>query len=373
MHESTVCMPLISTGASVKTVVYTADGQEQMSREAPSINLKRGAAATSIDGRMKVRAPLAGVGVNSRLRASTASRFDSWYLVSRMSFALQSHTCCIDCLSSTSDNGCCASLNRCSSINSASTTASVKPSVRHANVDQSRHTAVSSHDRNVSSASSTSSSVENQAHRMPTSLKHQHSRVPSSVSGDSIIASSTRASINMNHLLADELPAVSHTAFQSKRTRISARIDAHPVADPFTLPQASSRATGSTSHPAARKASVTSAPAASGASRPSAAATVHTARPGTASTSFARAYTIGHIPCRINHGSVKHRLQWDCDVNTVAYDPLLVLITDGLCETQHPFVFIAPAAFHDLMLVGSCMLDNTCEVEFTIAVQLKHI
>ena len=370
MHESTVCMPLISTGASVKTVVYTADGQEQMSREAPSIAIKRGVASTSIDGRMRARAPLAGVGVNGRLRASITSRSDSWC---RMSCALQSHTHCIECISSIPDNDGCASLNRYSSINSASTTASVKPSVRHANVDQSRHTAVSSHARNVSSASSTSSSVENQAHRMPTSLKHQHSRVPSSVSGDSIIASSTRASINMNHLLADELPAVSHTAFQSKRTRISARIDAHPVADPFTLPQASSRATHSTSHPASRKASVTSAPAASGASRPSAAATVHTARPGTASTSFARAYTIGHIPCRINHGSVKHRLQWDCDVNTLAYDPLLVLITDGLCETQHPFVFIAPAAFHDLMLVGSCMLDNTCEVEFTIAVQLKHI
>ena len=42
-------------------------------------------------------------------------------------------------------------------------------------------------------------------------------------------------------------------------------------------------------------------------------------------TAFAAVYSRGEIPCRLQHGSVKHKLQWSCAVESVPLDPLLVL------------------------------------------------
>lgn len=59
-------------------------------------------------------------------------------------------------------------------------------------------------------------------------------------------------------------------------------------------------------------------------------------------TNFAYAYTTGAIPCRINHGSVSNKLQWDIHVEQIeAYDPLLVNCFEGLLETDHPYNFLA--------------------------------
>jgi hypothetical protein len=66
-------------------------------------------------------------------------------------------------------------------------------------------------------------------------------------------------------------------------------------------------------------------------------------------TGFSFAYQQGTIPCRINHGVVVSRLQWDEDPAGLDYDPLLVTISEGLRETKHPFVFVAQTAFKELL------------------------
>merc|ERR1712216_38386 len=69
-----------------------------------------------------------------------------------------------------------------------------------------------------------------------------------------------------------------------------------------------------------------------------------------AKTAFARAYIAGEIPCRINHGGVRHSLQWDLDPREISYDPLLITFFDGLAETQHPYLFVVRAGIPQLLL-----------------------
>ncbi|XP_074722005.1 PACRG-like protein isoform X2 [Strix uralensis] len=46
-------------------------------------------------------------------------------------------------------------------------------------------------------------------------------------------------------------------------------------------------------------------------------------------STFAAIYAKGGIPCRLVHGSVKHRLQWECLPETVPFDPLLVTLAEA--------------------------------------------
>ena len=64
---------------------------------------------------------------------------------------------------------------------------------------------------------------------------------------------------------------------------------------------------------------------------------------------FARVYAGGGIPCRINHGGVKHSLCWDEPPSSLPYDPLLTQCFEGFAETQHPYVFISRTAFKELL------------------------
>ncbi|XP_068044894.1 PACRG-like protein isoform X3 [Anomalospiza imberbis] len=43
---------------------------------------------------------------------------------------------------------------------------------------------------------------------------------------------------------------------------------------------------------------------------------------------FAATYARGGIPCRLVHGSVKHKLQWECPPETVPFDPLLLTLAE---------------------------------------------
>ncbi|XP_074130629.1 PACRG-like protein [Sminthopsis crassicaudata] len=70
-----------------------------------------------------------------------------------------------------------------------------------------------------------------------------------------------------------------------------------------------------------------------------------------ASSAFAAIYSKGGIPCRLVHGSVKHRLQWDCLPETLPFDPLLITLAEGLRETKHPFTFVSKEGFKELLLV----------------------
>eukprot|EP00470_Lotharella_oceanica_P010882 CAMPEP_0170190108 /NCGR_PEP_ID=MMETSP0040_2-20121228/48627_1 /TAXON_ID=641309 /ORGANISM="Lotharella oceanica, Strain CCMP622" /LENGTH=192 /DNA_ID=CAMNT_0010437903 /DNA_START=35 /DNA_END=613 /DNA_ORIENTATION=- len=92
-------------------------------------------------------------------------------------------------------------------------------------------------------------------------------------------------------------------------------------------------------------------------------------------TNFAYVYKCGRIPCRINHGSVKHKLQWDVDPSHLDFDPLLVILAEGLNECQHPYVFIASRAFEEL-LESKGALDKTLpltkKLVFTLRESLRN-
>ncbi|XP_077157680.1 PACRG-like protein [Paroedura picta] len=74
--------------------------------------------------------------------------------------------------------------------------------------------------------------------------------------------------------------------------------------------------------------------------------------PSKAPSAFAAIYSKGGIPCRLVHGSVKHRLQWDCHPETLPFDPLLITLAEGLRERRHPYTFVSKEGFRELLLVG---------------------
>ncbi|XP_003411335.2 PACRG-like protein [Loxodonta africana] len=70
-----------------------------------------------------------------------------------------------------------------------------------------------------------------------------------------------------------------------------------------------------------------------------------------APSAFAAIYSKGGIPCRLMHGSVKHRLQWECPPENLPFDPLLITLAEGLRETKHPYTFVSKEGFRELLLV----------------------
>ncbi|XP_012579532.1 PREDICTED: PACRG-like protein isoform X2 [Condylura cristata] len=70
-----------------------------------------------------------------------------------------------------------------------------------------------------------------------------------------------------------------------------------------------------------------------------------------APSAFAAIYSKGGIPCRLVHGSVKHRLQWECPPEDLPFDPLLITLAEGLRETKHPYTFVSQEGFRELLLV----------------------
>ncbi|KAM8808511.1 PACRL protein, partial [Eudromia elegans] len=70
-----------------------------------------------------------------------------------------------------------------------------------------------------------------------------------------------------------------------------------------------------------------------------------------APSAFAAIYAKGGIPCRLVHGAVKHRLQWECLPESLAFDPLLITLAEGLRETRHPYTFVSKEGFKELLLV----------------------
>ncbi|NXP75348.1 PACRL protein, partial [Ramphastos sulfuratus] len=69
------------------------------------------------------------------------------------------------------------------------------------------------------------------------------------------------------------------------------------------------------------------------------------------SSAFAAMYAKGGIPCRLVHGSVKHKLRWECPPETVPFDPLLLTLAEGLRETKHPYTFVSIEGFKELLMV----------------------
>eukprot|EP00127_Corallochytrium_limacisporum_P006095 Clim_evm44s218 gene=Clim_evmTU44s218 len=65
-------------------------------------------------------------------------------------------------------------------------------------------------------------------------------------------------------------------------------------------------------------------------------------------TSFSATYRSGSIPCVLDHGSVKHRIKWTTPPQEVPAE-LVPIFADGLKEEAHPYCFIAPNGFKELL------------------------
>lgn len=71
----------------------------------------------------------------------------------------------------------------------------------------------------------------------------------------------------------------------------------------------------------------------------------------TPKSSFAASYTNGGVPCRLVHGSVKHKLQWNTPPDNLSFDPVLITLAEGLRETKHPYMFVAREGFREMLEV----------------------
>ncbi|KAI9354076.1 parkin co-regulated protein-domain-containing protein [Zopfochytrium polystomum] len=65
---------------------------------------------------------------------------------------------------------------------------------------------------------------------------------------------------------------------------------------------------------------------------------------GTPKSAYGAVYNKGGIPCRLVHGSVKHKISWTTEPRDLQYNPLFVTLCEGLRETEHPHAFLVPEA-----------------------------
>ncbi|XP_067948616.1 PACRG-like protein [Watersipora subatra] len=68
-------------------------------------------------------------------------------------------------------------------------------------------------------------------------------------------------------------------------------------------------------------------------------------------SAFVSVYSNGGLPCRLIHGSVKHKLAWNSPPEQTPFDPLLVTLAEGLKETMHPYSFVARQGFVELLSI----------------------
>lgn len=90
-----------------------------------------------------------------------------------------------------------------------------------------------------------------------------------------------------------------------------------------------------------------------------------------AKSSFAVEYNNGNIPCRLNHGSVKHKLEWKVDISLVPLDPTLVLLATGLPETSHPYTFLSEVGFKELLEQPDASVKMSQEIVDKVVPHIK--
>lgn len=74
-------------------------------------------------------------------------------------------------------------------------------------------------------------------------------------------------------------------------------------------------------------------------------------------SSFSSSYINGSIPCRLQTTASRYFLQWEKGAETGFSPDLLIVCADGLVETDHPYVVMAPMMFHELCLRSEKCLD----------------
>ncbi|XP_056005165.1 PACRG-like protein isoform X2 [Ostrea edulis] len=92
-------------------------------------------------------------------------------------------------------------------------------------------------------------------------------------------------------------------------------------------------------------------------------------------SAFASVYATGGIPCRLVHGSVKHKLQWSTPPDQLPFDPVLVTLADGLKETVHPYTFVSRVGFQEMLEVDGAqqkVLPVMPKITFSIRAALSH-
>lgn len=92
-------------------------------------------------------------------------------------------------------------------------------------------------------------------------------------------------------------------------------------------------------------------------------------------SAFASVYMNGGVPCRLIHGSVKHKLQWSTPPDELPFDPVLVTLADGLKETVHPYTFVSRNGFQEMLEVDGAyqkVLPILPKITFSIRAALSH-
>ncbi|CUG90303.1 Hypothetical protein, putative [Bodo saltans] len=74
-------------------------------------------------------------------------------------------------------------------------------------------------------------------------------------------------------------------------------------------------------------------------------------------STFSQSYISGSIPCRLHTSASRYHLHWDQGATTGFSPDLLVVCADGLSETEHPYVILAPMMFHELVLRAEGCVD----------------
>ena len=67
-------------------------------------------------------------------------------------------------------------------------------------------------------------------------------------------------------------------------------------------------------------------------------------------TNFSKIYSLGGIPCHLQHGSTKLYLQWDLPFEKIDYFSILPICFEGIIETIHPYKFISRQSCKELLL-----------------------
>ena len=67
-------------------------------------------------------------------------------------------------------------------------------------------------------------------------------------------------------------------------------------------------------------------------------------------TNFGKIYSLGGIPCHLQHGSSKLYLQWDIPFEKIDYFSILPICFEGIIETIHPFKFLSRQSCKELLL-----------------------
>ncbi|KAM5129065.1 parkin coregulated gene protein [Mantella aurantiaca] len=69
-------------------------------------------------------------------------------------------------------------------------------------------------------------------------------------------------------------------------------------------------------------------------------------------TAFRKFYERGDFPIAVEHDTKGNKIAWKVEIEKLDYHHYLPLFLDGLCETAHPYEFLARQGVHDLLEHG---------------------